>query len=513
MADRGVTATIYSKIKKTVKHTLIFGIGSVVNSAFGLVLVPVYARRLTAKDFGILTLLMITLTLVTIVLKFGLNQAFFRHYYDTEDARHRRRLVGTTLLFLFLSASVFTALLYGIAPQISAAVFKGDASRAELLRLVFFIGFFDIITLIPDTILRVNFRSAKYSILNILTFGFQVILISYLVVAVAATVENVLIGRLAGSIFGAAIFFFAVRRELSMSFSMKELQSMLAFGVPLIFGQVSFTLFMMIDRFFLERYAARESEVGYYAMANTLVSAVTILVTVPFGQVWTVMRFSVMNEEAAEEYYSRVLTYIVLASMFLALAVAAVAGDGLLLFGLRGYWPAVTLIPLLALSTVFDSASRVLNIGITLRKRTIFAPVVTTAALAFNIALNFLLIPRYGALGATIATLLSYVAFCLLRYWVSNLFFKVRYEWGRVLTLVATGVSVTGIFYLIDFLRGPSPGDGRLYLSASIKTLLALLFPLALFALGFYDERERRKMGEYRNKLALMLKRRSWKEA
>ena len=39
-SEGGATATIYDKIKKTVKHTLIFGIGSVVNSAFGLVLVP-----------------------------------------------------------------------------------------------------------------------------------------------------------------------------------------------------------------------------------------------------------------------------------------------------------------------------------------------------------------------------------------------------------------------------------------------------------------------------------------
>ena len=474
---------------------------------------PLYARHLTAKDFGTLTLLTITFTLVTIVLKFGLNQAFFRHYYDSEDPDMRRRLVGTTLIFLFLSASLFTSLLYMLAPQVSALAFSSDEKRADLLRIIFFISFFDIITLIPDTILRVNFRSARYSILNILSFAFQVIIISYLVVEIAATVENVLIGRLAGSILGASIFFFAVRRELSLSFSMRELRSMLSFGAPLIFGQISFTLFIMVDRFFLERYAAKESEVGYYAMANTLVSAVTVLVTVPFSQVWTVMRFSVMNEEAAEEYYSRVLTYITLVSMFLALSVASVAGDGLLLFGLRGYWPAATLIPLLALSTVFDSAARVLNIGITLRKRTIFAPVITTAALVVNVALNFVLIPRYGALGATIATLLSYMAFCILRYSVSNLFFKVRYEWGRVAALVTMGSSVMATFYLIDFIRGQSPSDGRLYLSAAIKILLALLFPLALFALGFYDEKERRKLAEYRSRIFLLLKRRSWNDA
>ena len=466
-----------------------------VNSAFGLVLVPVYSKYLRANEFGVLALLTVTLTIVTIVLKFGLNHAFFRHYYDTEDEAQRRRIVGSTLVFLTLSSAALVAILYGFAPQVSAAVFSGAKPRADLLRFVFLISFFEVMTLIPDAILRARFKSAQYSAINIIAFVFQVGLISYLVIEVDSKVENVLIGRLAGAAFEAAIFFLMVRRDLSISFSFPELRGMLAFGIPLIFGQIAFHLFIMIDRFFLDRYATQR-ELGAYAMANTLVSVVTILVTVPFSQVWTVMRFSVMNEEGAEEYYSRVLTYIVFVSMFLALGVSAVAGDGLLLFALKSYWGAATIIPLLAIAAVMDCASRVLNIGTTLKRRTIFAPIVIVAALIVNIALNFLLVPRYGTMGATVATLISYVVFCALRFWSSNLFVKIRYEWGRVFSIMTLGAAVIAIFYAIDSMRGASPGRGRLLWTVGIKVALALVFPLLLFALGFFDERERRKVGE-----------------
>jgi O-antigen/teichoic acid export membrane protein len=261
------------------------------------------------------------------------------------------------------------------------------------------------------------------------------------------------------------------------------------------------TLFMMIDRFFLERYG-KARDVGVYAIANTLVSVVAVLATVPFSQVWTVMRFSVMNEEGAEEYYSRVLTYITFVSMFLSLGVAAIAGDGLLRFARSDYWPAAAIIPLLALAMVLDSAARVLNIGITMKKRTIYAPVTIAIALAFNIALNFALIPRYGSWGAAVSTLLSYAAFCGLRFWASNLFFKVAYEWRRVFTVGAIGSLVVAAFYAIDYLRGDlntmSYDDPHrrkmLYISVAIKVVLALAFPLILLALGFYDERERRRL-------------------
>ncbi|HSE38205.1 MAG TPA: oligosaccharide flippase family protein [Blastocatellia bacterium] len=505
--ENGATATIYDKIKKTVRHTLIFGIGSVVNSAFGLILVPVYSRKLPAGAFGVLSLLTVTLTLVTIVLKFGLNHAFFRHYYETDDSDHRRRIVGSTLVFLFVSCSAATVLLWVLAPQVTAILFKDDRSRANLVQLVFLICFFEVIALVPDSILRAKFKSAQYSTLNITAFVFQLVVIVYLVLGVGANVRNVLIGRLIGAAFEALLFYAMVARDLSLQFSLRELRGLLAFGTPLIFGQVSFHLFMMIDRFFLERFAS-ERDLGAYAMANTLVSVVTILVTVPFSQVWTVMRFSVMNEEGANEYYSRVLTYILFVSMFFALCVSAVAGDGLTLFSLKSYWQAATIIPLLGLAAVLDCASRVLNVGITLKKRTIYAPITIIAALGVNIALNFWLIPRYDIMGATVATLVSYIVFCALRYWASNLFFKVNYEWNRVFTILAVGSALIGGFYLVDSLRGDSPGDARLMLSMAIKASLALSFPLLLLVLRFFESRELHRIVEIWHKLTGTLRRR-----
>ena len=482
------------------------------NSAFGLVLIPVYTRYLRASEFGVLSLLTVTLTLVTIVLKLGLNHAFFRHYYETDDPAHRRKIVGSTLIFLLVSSAAATALLWNVAPQLSGFIFKGDQSRADLIQLVFVISFFDVITLIPDSILRAKFKSAQYSALNIAAFLVQLILISYLVIHVGASVHNVLLGRLLGGVFEALLFYAMVSRDLSLKFSAAELRGMLAFGAPLIFGQISFHLFMMIDRFFLERYSSPR-ELGAYSMANTLVSVVTMLVTVPFSQVWTVMRFSVMNEEGAEEYYSRVLTYVLFVSMFFALCVSAVAGDGLTLYSLKSYWSAASIIPLLALASVLDCASRVLNIGITLHRRTIFAPIVITIALAVNIGLNFWLIPRYGSMGATISTLVSYVVFCSLRYWASNMFFKVRYEWSRVFTVLGIGALLTAAFYVIDSLRGESPSRPKVFTSMAIKLSLALLFPLLLFVSRFFHDRELHRIASFWRELTSSLKRRRLTES
>ncbi|HEY6328090.1 MAG TPA: oligosaccharide flippase family protein [Blastocatellia bacterium] len=487
--------TIYDKIKKTVKHTLIFGVGSIANSAYGFLLLPLYIRRLRASEYGVLSLLVLTQTLLSIVLKFGLNHAFFRHYYESNDVEHRRRVVGSGLIFLFVASGLAVVLLYPAAGSLSAFVFNGDYGRASLMRLVFITSFFEVMTLIPDSILRVNFKSGRYSALSIAALAVQLVAIAYLVCFVDASANSVMIGRLIGTVFEAVIFFWAVRKALNLSFSMHEVRQMLTFGGPLIFGQLSFTLFMMVDRFFIERYTS-DREVGVYALACSIVSVIQILVTVPFGQVWTVMRFSVMNDDGAEEYYSRILTYIVFVSLFFALCISAVAGDVLLLKALKSYWPCATIIPLLALSAAFDTGGRVLNIGTTLRKRTIFAPLVTGMALLFNVALNFVLIPRYGVMGATVSTLISYIVFCGLRYWSSQIFFKVKYEWSRLFMIVTLGGLITLGFYVIDYLRGPEPSHALIYLSILVKGAAALSFPFMLYPAGFYEERERKRIWE-----------------
>jgi O-antigen/teichoic acid export membrane protein len=199
--------------------------------------------------------------------------------------------------------------------------------------------------------------------------------------------------------------------------------------------------------------------------------------------------------------------------MFFALCVAAVAGDTLLLHAMRGYWVGPAMIPVLALAAVLDSASRVLNVGITVRKKTIYAPLVIVAALGVNIGLNFLMIPRYGAMGAAFSTVLSYVVFCALRFWASNLFVKVKYEWRRVFALIVIGGGLLGCFYIGDLLRGPSASRGALYFAAGLKALLALSFPLILFAVRFFDERERQRISEVWNKGLSMIRRQPLGEA
>jgi O-antigen/teichoic acid export membrane protein len=121
-------------------------------------------------------------------------------------------------------------------------------------------------------------------------------------------------------------------------------------------------------------------------------------------------------------------------------------------------------------------------IGVGRAKRTQFNWVVTGAAAAVNIALNLLLIPPYGMMGAAIATVAAYSTMFAGMVWWSQRIYPVPYQWRRVVTAAAAGLALVGVGKLTDA-------------GLAVALPLALAYPLALLPLGFYLPAERRAIG------------------
>jgi O-antigen/teichoic acid export membrane protein len=107
---------------------------------------------------------------------------------------------------------------------------------------------------------------------------------------------------------------------------------------------------------------------------------------------------------------------------------------------------------------------------------------VTGAAAAANVTLNLLLIPRYGMMGAAVATIAAYVTMFAGMSWWSQRIYHVPYQWRRVVTAALAGVALAGVGKLI--------GGGL-----PVAVALSLAYPLALLPLGFYLPAERKAIG------------------
>ena len=64
---------MFDVFKKTLKSSLLYGAGTVSSKLIGFILIPLYTSYLTIADFGILSLVEITTTLITAIISLKIN--------------------------------------------------------------------------------------------------------------------------------------------------------------------------------------------------------------------------------------------------------------------------------------------------------------------------------------------------------------------------------------------------------------------------------------------------------
>jgi O-antigen/teichoic acid export membrane protein len=135
-----------------------------------------------------------------------------------------------------------------------------------------------------------------------------------------------------------------------------------------------------------------------------------------------------------------------------------------------------------ALAYIFQGLNRYFLAGAYIAKRTVHLGIIGGITAALNFGLNYVLISRYGMMGAAWATAFSFMAMAGFAYWVSQRARPVPYNFSR---LVVPLVIAAGLYVLSTFLP-----TGHLLISLAMKMGLFLVFPFALFVAGFFERRE-----------------------
>lgn len=465
------------QLRRLARHSAIYGLGGIVSRILAVLLLPLYTSYLTRADYGKIETLVAGSTVLVILLRAGISTAFFRFYFDSTDAV--RRLVVVRTSFWFTMASATVGLLAGmvLAAPISHALF-GTGADANLVRAAF-VGIWAQMNYEQLTSLfRAEERSTEFvlaSLANIaVTIGATILLV--------VVWEQGALGVIAGNFVGTLAVYLALlavhREQLGLQFSRPLLREMNRFGVPLVPAALALIAVNFSDRFFLVHLADLD-EVGLYEIGVRIASAMVLLLTA-FRMAWPAFAYSIEDDEEAKRTYAFVLTYLVAVASWLALALGLLAPWLVRLLTQPEFYEGQRVVAPLAFGGMAYAAYIVMAIGVGRAKRTQFNWVITGVAALVNVALNLILIPPYGMMGAAVATVAAYGVMFVAMTWYAQRVFPTPYQWRRVLTAVAAAI---GLLLLGKQLGGLAAALG-----------LTLAYPLALLALGFFLPEERRRL-------------------
>jgi O-antigen/teichoic acid export membrane protein len=101
-----------------------------------------------------------------------------------------------------------------------------------------------------------------------------------------------------------------------------------------------------------------------------------------------------------------------------------------------------------AIGVLFQGVYLLTSIGLNITRRTQYYPVATVTAALVNVGLNVLLIPRRGIIGAAWANGAAYAVQAALGFMLSQRFYPMRYEWGRI----ARALGAAAVSYIVAML-------------------------------------------------------------
>jgi O-antigen/teichoic acid export membrane protein len=467
------------QLRRLGKHSAIYGLGGLVSRILAVLLLPLYTRYLSPSDYGKVETLIALTTVIGIVLRMGIHSAFFRFYFDSAEPEKRRLALRTSFWFTMGMATLGLGLGLLFSAPLADLLF-GSSDDAELVAAAF-VGLWAGMNYEQITSLfRVEERSVAFvtaSVANILlTVGATLLL----VVALEKGPIGVIVGNFTGTLLVYAVLIGYRREQLGLQFDRSLLREMNRFGVPLMPTALFLWTTNFSDRLFLVQ-LADTTEVGLYSVGVRIASAMVLILTA-FRLAWPAFAYSIDDDREAKRTYAFVLTYLVLFTTWIATALALLSPWIVGWLAAPAFETSSRVVGPLAFSTVAFAGYIVVAIGIGRAKRTQFNWVVTGAAAAVNVALNLLLIPRYGMMGAAIATIAAYSTMFAGMAWWAQKIFPVPYQWRRVVTAAATGVALA--------VGGKLVGAGL-----PLAVALAAVYPLALFPLGFYLPAERKAIG------------------
>jgi O-antigen/teichoic acid export membrane protein len=471
---------VLGQLKRLAKHSAIYGLGGIVSRLLAVLLIPLYTRFLGTGDYGKIETLVAGSVVLGILLRAGISSAFFRFYFDSAEPEARRLVLRTSFWFTMVSATVGLAAGLALAGAISSALF-GDSGSADLVRAAA-VGLWAQMNYEQLTSLfRVEERSVAFvtaSLANILlTVGATIVL----VVALDKGPLGVIVGNFTGTLVVYLALLGYRREQLGLQFDRALLRRMNRFGWPLVPSALALWATNFSDRFFLVKLADVQ-EVGRYSLAVRIASAMVLLLTA-FRTAWPAFAYSIEDDEEARGTYGYVLTYLLFLCSWIALALSLFAPwlVRLLAPTNEDFWPAARVVPELAFAAVAFAGYIVMAIGVGRARRTQFNWVVTGAAAVLNVALNLILIPPYGMLGAAIATVAAYSLMFVGMTLNAQHVYRVPYQWRRVVTAVGVAVALTLVGKWRD-------------VSLALALALVAAYPFVLLALGFYLPSERMRL-------------------
>jgi len=232
---------------------------------------------------------------------------------------------------------------------------------------------------------------------------------------------------------------------------MQMLKESLGYCLPTIPHVIAGWIISVSDRIFLERYFSL-AEVGIYSLGFKIGSLILIFHSafrkayIPFFYKTALSKMEKTSKNKLFKFSNQYILFVLVGSFIITL----ISKETITFLFNSSYVEAYRIVPIIALSYFISSATGIINISITFKKKTMQIMYMFAFAAAVKTILNFLLIPIFGIYGAAYATLFSFCIYFILNYWYAHRCYFIPLNWKLIIKYFIPLVAIITAFTLFE---------------------------------------------------------------
>jgi len=444
----------------------------------GFFLIPLYTRYLHPAEYGTLELLVLTVDIISLFIGLQLTTAITRYYNSAEGASNKNKVVSTAIILLLIVGGLVFSTLIVFSDNVSNIVFN-HSEHGTLFQIVFAAAFFGILMQIPLLLLRIHDKSKQFVVIMLSQVLLTVGLTIYFVVELELGILGIVSANAIVTILLCSYLLAVTLAKIGFKFSYHYTRKMVIYSAPLVPAVIGMFVLHSSDRFFLNSYSTLE-ELGIYALAYKFGFLLAPLLIAPFGLVWGPKMFEIYRLENSHEILHKVFCGYAFLAITAFFALSLFISEILAIMTTPQYYLAANLVPVIALAYALNAINRLIMTPFYTEDKTSYIGVINSSAAIACIILNILLIKPFGAMGAAVATLLSFSFILAMNAYFSTKISSVRWPWSSLFKIIV----ITIIFLII----GGVIKIDNLALSIAFKSAIFIAFLISIYLSNYFDK-------------------------
>jgi O-antigen/teichoic acid export membrane protein len=426
-----------SRLAFLFRDSALYGGATAVSRAVALLTFPVLAQHFSVSEYGVLDFMLLLVSLTANALVFGQDSAVARFFYEHQAPWARRQLISQSLSFQVVCVAVCLPALWWWSGPL-ARTLVGSSGAESLFRIVLLQIPCAMVINFAQNLLKWTFARRAFLTLSLGFTLVQAVLVLTAVLRFDAGLRGVLLVNLTTAVLFACVGLWFVRgwlvRPRGVTFLRELIPYAAPYGVICILAALSPTL----ERSLTANLLGAE-QLGLYA-AGAKIAALMALASTAFQTAWGPFALSIYRHADAPQTYNLVLKVFAIAASVLVLTLSGLAGPVVTVLASDRYSAAAVVVFPLTLALAVQATSWILEVGISLSKRSGLNLFGYAASVLVTLGTIALAAPRLGLLGVGLGVLGGHAAKAGVSAWLAQRVYPLPWSYWSVMQLLVLTV-------------------------------------------------------------------------